>query len=129
MGSQAQRVVVLGVFVGLVLTVIGIRFWLTPEAATVTFGLGAEPQRPALAWVIALRDVWLGLLAVLFALLREWRALSCWFALGALVCFGDAAIVAGAQGPALAIGFHAASGALCLVLAVSAWHLYKRAAR
>ncbi len=127
MGSKAQQVAVFAVLFGVVLTLIGVRFWLVPSSATVTFGIGAEPPHPTLEWVIALRDVWLGLLAVLFGILRDWRALTCWFALAAFVCFGDAAIVASVPGPALAVGFHAVSGVLCLVLAVSAWQLYKRA--
>ncbi len=128
MGTKSQRVMVLAVFVGLVLTLIGLRFWFVPSSANFTFGVGEAPAFPNLERVIALRDVWLGLLAIAFGLLREWRALALWFALGVLVCLGDASLVFGANGPALAVAFHVASGLLCAVLAVSSWQLYKRAA-
>ena len=53
------------------------------------------PDRPLgheLYYIIGLRNVWLGLLAIAFAALREWRALALWFTFGAIVCFADASI-------------------------------------
>lgn len=127
LGTVYQRVTSLSVLTGIILTVIGLRFWFVPDSATLTFGL--DPQQPGNSFerVIALRDVWLGLLAIAFALLSEWRALSLWFGLGALVCWADATLVVSADGPMAAIAFHAASGVFCLVLAVRCWQLYKRA--
>ena len=107
--------------VGVVLALIGIRFWLTPGPAERTFGLlrGSEPA--ALPQVVALRDLWLGLLVVALAWLREWRAVALWLMLGAFVCIGDAGIVIAAGGNGWATIFHAASGMVCAVLAFTAW--------
>ncbi|MEO1206181.1 MAG: DUF4267 domain-containing protein [Pseudomonadota bacterium] len=124
--QKPQRVVGLTLIAGAILTIIGIRFWVFPDQATSTFGL--DPDNPGLGFerMISLRDIWLGLLAVGFALLREWRALMLWFGLGALVCWADATLVINADGPTAAVAFHAVSGIFCLALAVSCWQLYKR---
>jgi hypothetical protein len=74
-----------------------------------------------LHYVIALRNVWLGLLAIGFALLRQWTALALWFGLGFFVCFGDAAIVLSTTGRWPQIAFHVGSGIACIVLAGAAW--------
>ena len=74
---------------GVLLAVIGIRYLLVPESAARTFGVPGRPDGYELYYIIGLRNVWLGLLAVAFAALREWRALALWFALGTIVCFAD----------------------------------------
>ena len=106
---------------GLLLFVIGFRFLIVPDDAAWTFGLGGKMEGWAFHYVIALRDLWLGALAMALAWFREWRALALWFALGVFVCFGDAAIAVSAGGPAPAIAFHAASGVLCAALAILTW--------
>jgi hypothetical protein len=126
MRTKQQRVTVLGIIVGLILALIGIRFWLVPESAALTFGAPAPGNEAALAKIIALRDVWLGLLAVAFALMGEWRALMLWFGFGACVCFIDATIAAQAGGHPASLAFHIASGVLCLVLTRSCWQLANR---
>lgn len=125
--TTSGRLTVLGVLVGAVLGIIGIRFLLVPEAARFTFGLPDESGLAELAAVIAFRDLWLGLLAIVFAVLKDWRALGVWLALGAVVCVADAALVAVSGGPAAAIAFHTGSGLLCAGLAVRCWQLYTRA--
>lgn len=126
---KARRVIGLSLIAGAILTIIGIRFWLFPYQATMTFGL--DPDNPGIGYeqMISLRDIWLGLLAIAFAALKEWRALALWFAFGAIVCWVDATLVIAANGPRLAIAFHIASGVFCLALAVSCWQLYKRVGR
>ena len=106
---------------GVLLTVIGVRYLLLPEQAARTFGLPAHPAGHELYAIIGVRNVWLGLLAIGFAALRQWRALALWFALGALVCFADAMIVAGARGPLPAFAFHIGSGLCCLALLPAVW--------
>jgi Domain of unknown function (DUF4267) len=106
---------------GVLLTVIGVRYLLLPEQAARTFGLPARPAGHELHTIIGLRNVWLGLLAIGFAALRQWRALALWFALGALVCFADATIVAGTRGPLSSFAFHVGSGLFCLALLPAVW--------
>ena len=104
---------------------IGVRYFLTPEGAARTFGVPGRPGGYELYYIIGLRNVWLGALAVAFALLREWRALALWFGFGALVCFADAGIAAGSTGRWPQIAFHVGCGVACLVLATVAgrrWH-------
>ena len=91
---------------GVLLTVIGVRYFLVPEQAARTFGVPGRPAGYELHTIIALRNVWLGLLAVGLALLRQWTALALWFAMGAIVCFGDAAIAANSIGRWPQIAFH-----------------------
>lgn len=119
--TEGRHVVWLGVFAGAFLFVIGVRFLLVPENALYTFGLGAAPDGPAIQYVIGVRDLWLGALAVAFALLRDWRALGLWLLMGALVCWFDAAVVASNNGPPLAIAFHTGAGFFCLALGIGAW--------
>ena len=120
-GTKASHLVWLGVFAGALLFVIGVRFLLVPYDAAFTFGLSEAPQGPALHYVIGLRDLWLGALAVLFDLLREWRALALWLLTGVLVCWADALIVLTNIGPPLAIAFHTGAGVFCLVLGLAVW--------
>ncbi len=117
-----RHVVWLGVFGGALLFIIGVRFMIVPDSALFTFGLGSAPQdSKAVHYVIGLRDLWLGALAVAFALLRDWRALGLWFLMGTLVCWSDAAIVASNNGPNLAVAFHTAAGIFCAALGWGAW--------
>lgn len=124
--SKHRHLVWLGVFAGLLLTLIGVRFMLVPRTAANNFGLAKDATGFELHYVVALRDVWLGLLAVAFAALREWRALALWLALGALVCFADAVVVANATGKPLAIAFHAGSGVFCALLALAVARRWRR---
>jgi hypothetical protein len=124
--SKHRHLVWLGVFAGLLLALIGVRFMLVPRTAANNFGLAKDVTGFELHYVVGLRDVWLGLLAVAFAALREWRALALWLALGALVCFADAVVVATATGKPLAIAFHAGSGAFCALLALAVARRWRR---
>ena len=118
---------VLGAGAGFVLLVIGVRFLAWPQAATWAFGLGGRPTPVALDALIGLRDVWLALLAVAFAILRERRALALWLLLGAGVCVGDALVVGWHGGPWPALAFHAASGVFCAVVGWRCWRPGRRA--
>jgi hypothetical protein len=117
-----------GLFAGALLIFIAIRFVLHPEGAMRTFGLPRKLAGYELHHVIAYRDVWLGALALVFALLKDWRALAVWFAVGSLVCFADAALVAAAGGRAQGLVFHVASGVICAALAIMCWSRAKRPA-
>lgn len=112
---------VLAVFAGVLLAVIGVRFLLDPVQAQRTFGLGKGEVGRALHSAVGLRDLWLALLALAFAWLKNWQGLALWFSIGALVCFGDAAIVAGAGARWPYIAFHVGSGVVCAGLAIVAW--------
>src|SRR5262249_23811713 len=79
---------------GALLTFIGIRYFVVPHAAARTFGVPGRPTGFELHYVLGLRNVWLGLLAVALAVMREWRALALWFAGAVFVCFSDAFIAA-----------------------------------
>ncbi len=118
-GERALLVIcVLG---GALLTFIGVRYLLLPEAAARSFGIPKRPLGHELYSVIGIRNVWLGLLAIGFALLRQWRALALWFATGALVCFADATIAARALGELPQVAFHVSCGLICLALAPLTW--------
>lgn len=116
------------VLAGALLTVIGIRYFLVPESAARTFGVPGRPTGYELYAIIALRNVWLGLLAIGFALLRQWRALSLWFAIGTVVCFADAGIAANSTGKLPQIAFHVFCGFGCAGLAAATWRLGLREA-
>lgn len=107
----------LAIAAGLALLVIGVRFFAVPHQAARFFGLATPPGQFDLHYVVALRDLWLALMLIGLAALREWRALSLSLGLGALVCFADAAIVASSSGRGSAIAFHVASGIYCATLA------------
>lgn len=121
-----RRVVALAVIGGALLTVIGIRYFLVPEGAARTFGVPGRPAGYELHYIIGLRNVWLGLLAAAFALLREWRALALWFALGTIVCFADAYIAATSTGRLPQVAFHVGCGLACIGLAAGCWRLAQR---
>lgn len=114
---------------GALLTVIGIRYFVTPEGAARTFGLATKSTGHELHYVIGLRNVWLGLLAMAFAVLREWRALALWFGFGAIVCFADAAIAAGSSGRWPQVAFHLGCGIACVALAALAMGGVRRNSR
>lgn len=124
---RERWVLVLAVAGGVLLTIIGIRYFLTPEGAARTFGVPDRPAGYELHYIIGLRNVWLGLLAVAFATLREWRALALWFAAGAIVCFADASIAASSTGRLPQIAFHVVCGVACMALASGCWRLGRRA--
>lgn len=116
----------LAILAGVLLVVIGVRFLVVPESAARTFGLARDAGLGELAAIIGLRDLWLGALAVVLAVLREWRALALWFLLGAGVCFADATVAGSSSGKALAIAFHGGSGVFCLALGLALWRLAGR---
>lgn len=111
----------LAIVAGAILTLIGLRFIFWPEVASRFFGVGARPEHYEFHRIIALRDVWLGLLAVALAAYREYRALALWLGLGSLVCLGDAAIVLMSTGKTPAMAFHVFSGLVCASLAFALW--------
>ena len=103
---------------GVLLAVIGIRYLLVPESAARTFGVPGRPTGYELYYIVGLRNLWLGLLAVAFAALRQWRALMLWFALATIVCFADAAIAATSTGRVPQVAFHIGCGVVSALLAV-----------
>lgn len=126
--AKHRHLVWLAALAGAVLALIGVRFLLDPRAAQQTFGLGKGLVGSELHHLVGLRDVWLGGLAVLLAVLREWRALTLWLAFGALVCLADAAIVATSTGKWWAVAFHLGSAVFCGWLGVACWRASGRAA-
>ncbi len=113
----------LAVTTGIVLCLIGVRFLVDPRSAAFFFGI--HKQNPGFSphAAIGLRDIWLGLLLVIFAFLRDWRAVTIWLALATLVCFSDALIALGSSGRAASVAFHAVSGVFCAAVAWIAWSL------
>jgi hypothetical protein len=106
---------------GVILTVIGVRYFINPEHAARTFGVPDRPLGHELYYIIGLRNLWLGLLAIAFAAFREWRALALWFTFGAVVCFADATIAATSTGRWAQTTFHIVCGFACIGLASAAW--------
>lgn len=106
---------------GLLLFVIGIRFLVVPDGAARTFGLARDITGYELHYVIGLRDLWLGALAVALAWLKEWKALALWFAFAALVCFSDATIATQSSGRTAAVAFHVICGLFSVALAAVFW--------
>jgi hypothetical protein len=125
---RARVLVVLSVVAGLALLVIGVRFLTVPQAAARFFGIGGQPSSFDLHYVIALRDIWLALLLIVLALVRDWRGLALWLGLGALVCFGDSWIAAVSSGRAVSVAFHIASGIYWGALAAACWKEARRPA-
>ena len=126
MERKQCRVPALCLIGGVLLTVIGVRYFVTPEGAARTFGVPGRPGGHELYYIIGLRNVWLGLLAVALAALREWRALALWFGIGAIVCFADAWIAASSTGRLPQVAFHVGCGVACIGLAAGSWRLWKR---
>jgi hypothetical protein len=106
---------------GVLLTLIGIRYFLVPQSAARTFGVPDRPVGFELHYIIGLRNVWLGLLAVVFAALREWRALALWFSTAVVVCLSDGVIAATSTGAVPQVAFHLGCGVASAVLAVLCW--------
>lgn len=107
--QRTRRLMGIAALKGDVLAVIGLRFLIAPEAASRFFAPARALPGSSSITSVHCAISGLGALAV---------ALAVWFALGALVCLGDAAIVVTATAKPLAIAFHLASGALCAALAV-----------
>ena len=105
-GNLERLVLASCVVGGALLTIIGIRYFIVPESAAYTFGLAEPPTGYEMHYIIALRNVWLGLLAIAFVLFRQWSALALWFGLGVFVCFADAAIAASSSGGSAQVAFH-----------------------
>ncbi len=122
--ARQKRVTWLSLMIGVLLTIIGIRFFLVPESASFTFGVAHPPKGDELHHIIAIRDVWLGLMAALFAWFREWRALAIWLVGAALTCWTDAIIVQYSTAHFWALAFHVSSGVFCLALARAALILH-----
>jgi hypothetical protein len=101
---------------GLLLTVIGMRFLLAPESAARTFGVTTPPAGHEMHYMVGLRDVWLGLLAVALAALHQWRAVMIWSGMGAVVCFADAGIAGMSSGKLPQVAFHFGSGIVCIAV-------------
>jgi hypothetical protein len=128
-GPRTQRLVALiSIVGGILLAIIGARYFITPEGAAYTFGMPRRPQGYEFHYVIGLRNLWLGLLAIAFASLREWRALALWFAMGTFVCFADAVIAATSTGRIPQVAFHVGCGIGCIVVAALNWRLARRGA-
>jgi hypothetical protein len=111
------------------LTFIGIRYFVVPYAAARTFGVPGRPTGFELHYIVGLRNVWLGLLGIALALMREWRALALWFAGAVVVCFSDAFIAAKSVGGLAQIAFHTSCGFASIVLALMCWRTARRAAK
>jgi hypothetical protein len=115
---QIKMVIVVCLIGGALLATIGVHFLLVPESAAYTFGIADQPRGYEFSYIIGVRDVWLGLLVMALAALREWRALALWFALGAVVCLVDASIAFTSSGRPYLVLFHMISGIVCISLAV-----------
>ena len=118
---RATVILTLAVLGGALLSVIGIRYLLVPESAARSFGVPARPVGYELYYIIGLRNLWLGALAMGLAVLRQWRGLALWFALAVMVCFADALIAATATGKPPQVAFHLVCGVVCAVLAGVCW--------
>ena len=118
----------LAIATGAVLSLIGVRFLLQPESAATFFGIDRRDPGFAPHAAIALRDLWLGLLVIVFAVLRDWRAVALWLVLATLVCFGDAGIAATSSGRWVSVAFHSGSGLFCAGLAAFASRQARRSA-
>ncbi len=113
----------LAIATGVMLGLIGVRFLVSPGPAAFFFGIDKNAPGFAPHAAIGLRDLWLGALLVVFAVLRDWRAVALWLGLAMLVCFSDSLIAATSSGRMWSVVFHVASGVFCGVLAWFAWRL------
>lgn len=123
MRRSERLVLALCLLGGILLTIIGVRYFALPEQAARTFGVPGRPAGYELHYIVGLRNVWLGLLAAAFSILRQWRALALWFALGTVVCFADAAIAASSSGRLPQVAFHVGCGFASVVLAIVCWRV------
>ena len=119
--KKPKAILALAVLGGALLSCIGVRYLLVPEAAARSFGLPARPAGHELYSIIGLRNLWLGALAIGLAALRQWHGLALWFGIGVVVCFSDALIAAKATGEAPQIAFHLACRVICALLAGACW--------
>lgn len=117
--GKHRHLVWLAIAAGALLAIIGARFMIVPRTAANNFGLAKDIKGNELHHMVGLRDLWLGVLAMALAVWRQWRALMAWFALGALVCFADAAIAGLSSGKLAQIAFHAGSGLFCAGMALA----------
>ena len=125
-GRSDRLVLGLCLLGGALLTLIGIRYFLVPQSAARTFGVSGRPAGFELHYIIGLRNVWLGLLAAVFAALREWRALALWFTAAVVVCFADGMIASSSTGGAPQVAFHFGCGIASAVLAALCWRASRR---
>lgn len=124
---RAERLVIVACLLGgLLLTGIGVRYFLVPRSAALTFGVAPGAGGYELHYIIGLRNVWLGLLAMGLAVMRQWRALALWFGLGTIVCLADAAIAATSSGRLPQVAFHIVCGFACLGLTFVVWRMRGR---
>ena len=127
MKSSERWMLAICLLAGALLTIIGIRYLVSPNAAARAFGVGG-PGGYDLHTIIGLRNVWLGLLAIGLAVLHQWRALALWFGLGTVVCFADAGIAAASSGKLAPVAFHVGAGFACLALTLVTLRIGRREA-
>jgi hypothetical protein len=129
-GLSDWQKLILGVCLagGVLLTIIGIRFLLVPESAAYTFGVGPGTAGHEFHYIIGLRNIWLGMLAICFAVMRQWLALALWFGMCVFVCFADAGIAATSSGAPVQVAFHAGCGVICLFLTAAILRIARREA-
>jgi Domain of unknown function (DUF4267) len=118
---RASIVLAVSILAGALLGLIGLRYLIVPESAARTFGVAARPAGHELHYIIGLRNLWLGALAMGLAALRQWHGLALWFAMAVPVCFADALIAATATGKAPQVAFHLLCGVACALLAGACW--------
>jgi hypothetical protein len=119
-------VLILCLLGGILMTVIGVGYFVVPEQAARTFGVPGRPAGYELHHIIGLRNVWLGLLAVALAALREWRGLALWFAGAVAVCLADGLIAATSTGAVPQVALHFGYGIASAVLALLCWHAARK---
>jgi len=126
-GAGGKRfVLAAGLLGGALLAVIGVRYLMVPQSAARTFGVPGHPAGFELHYIIGLRNLWLAVMAAAFALLREWRALTLWFAGAVVVCFADALIAYTSTGRIPQVAFHLGCGIASSVLAVLCWRYARK---
>ena len=105
-------------FIGLAIIFIGARFLIAPSAAAAGYGI-AESGNDAYLSVKGIRDIASGLIAIVLLAARMPHPLG-WFMVAACtIPIGDAVIVLRHDGSkAIALGVHAATGAVMLATAV-----------
>jgi hypothetical protein len=111
---------------GFLMTVIGVGYFVVPEQVARAFGVPGRPAGYELHHIIGLRNVWLGLLAVALAALREWRGLALWFTGAVAVCLADGLIAATSTGAIPQVALHFGCGIASAVLAVRCWRVAPR---
>jgi hypothetical protein len=119
--KTTRFVVAASILAGILLGVIGLRYFVVPQSAARTFGVAGRPAGHELYYIIGLRNLWLAALAIGLAALRQWHGLALWFASGTAVCFLDALIAANATGKLPQVAFHLVCGLACALLATLAW--------